>query len=752
MNFKEVAEDFLIAGLNPIPLKVTKAPNLPKDHNFLYETNTDFVQLDPSKTQGIGVVCGDVSEFFMTIDFDKHQGQDIYSVFYSYTDSDLFRHLINTNKVSTFKTPSGGFHIDFKADKRYYGKTLASYADGNVMIETRGYGQYAACFPMEGYTFIKGCPLTELKQLTEEEVKFLLDRCEIYNRDMQLVVKKTGSSLKDGQRKWPESWPDDTPDGIYNNNEVDSAKKLLVNAGWSRTKDFKPTDEVEYWVRPGKKEDDGISATFGFKTNMFYVFTDAKDAKPFKKGTAYSPFMIMVQLEYNGDWRKAKDDLCDIYNLPKYEHTPKVIPIIREDNDIYEDTSFDFPLDILPQDYQNYINATSNSLSFSQDFIACTMLMAISTCIGNKAKIKIKTGYIDSPIFWMAIVGSRGSNKTHPVKGCLSPLKDIEAKNFARYTSQLVEYNALSDTDKEKTKKPQFQQVMVSDFTIEALHNVLSFNKKGVLLYKDELHGFFKDMNKYKKSGGDEEFFLESFNNGSHTINRKTQDTVLLSNIFINIIGTIQDEILSKLAADHTENGLLDRFLFTKTERLARPLTANMLDPVFINWWNDKVNTINKEMNYSSEQDTIIFDMTPEAFDYLLTLEVSYTDIQNSDDTMTAIQTYYSKLRTYIKRFALLIMIIEHFDYGTELIIDDSHVKKAEKLITYFSKTATNVFISNAKVSESKEILGTLRGKSASEKINILFDKGYKKSEIIKMTGKSKVYVYKVLKDKSEKP
>ncbi|WP_230687665.1 hypothetical protein, partial [Streptococcus pneumoniae] len=84
------------------------------------------------------------------------------------------------NKVSTFKTPSGGFHIDFKADKRYYGETLAKYDDGNVMIETRGYGQYAACFPMEGYTFIKGCPLTELKQLTEEEVKFLLDRCEIY--------------------------------------------------------------------------------------------------------------------------------------------------------------------------------------------------------------------------------------------------------------------------------------------------------------------------------------------------------------------------------------------------------------------------------------------------------------------------------------------------------------------------------------------------------------------------------------------
>lgn len=750
MTLKETAEEFLIAGLNPLPLRENKAPNLPRGHQFLYQRNESLFNFDSAETLKIGIACGAVSENFMCIDFDCHQGQNIHEIFKAYTDSDYFRLLIKNKKVSTVKTPRGGYHIPFRCYETRPGCTLARWNDGEVMIEIRGEGQYIASFPSKGYEFIKGCSLVDLQPLDETEVTFLLERAAAFNADGGFKKQKTGSTVKDSARKWPDEWPDDTPDGIYNNTEAESAKNLLSKHGWKLAKNFRKIDDIEYWVRPGKSEDEGISATFGRFNNMFYVFTDAKSAHPFEDHTAYSPFMILVLLEYGGNWKAAKDDLCDLYGLPRWEvppvtktEKPHITHQDEENESVVYDSKINFPLEILPQDYQNYINATYNTLSFSRDFIACTMLMAIATCIGNKAKIKVKTGYVDSPIFWMAMVGSRGANKTHPVKGVLAPLFQLEKDSYKLYTAQLEEFNALSEENKKKTRRPRFKQVVVADFTVEALHHALQFNSKGVLLYKDELVGFFKDMNKYRKSGGDEEFFLESFNNGSHIINRKTQDTVRLDHIFINVIGTIQNGVLTELAKAHSENGLLDRFLFTKTELFARPLSRENLDESYITWWRNKVYLIAKEMNYNFPEDTIEFSMSDAGYNYMLEVEGKYADIQNSEDTPQGLHAYYSKMRTYFKRFALLIMIIEHFEYGTDLIIDESHIQKAETLIKYFAATAGEIFSENSKQNEYSEIMMSIRGKSTPEKIIALHNKGYKQTEISKIMKISRQTVSK---------
>lgn len=727
-----------MAGLNPLPLRENKAPNLPKGHRFLYEENETLLNFDSTDTKKIGIACGKVSENLLCIDFDKHQGQDITTIFNKYIDCAVYHLLISAKKISVYSTPSGGYHIIFRTETALKGTTLSRYEDGNIMIETRGDGQYIASFPSDGYKYIAGCEITELRKLDVEESDFLLYRATIFNQDLSNVKKQTGSLITDEQRKWTGEWANNTPDGIFNNTGVDHVKKLLQEKGWTLSNTTKKTEETEYWIRPNKLEEDGISATFGFKKNMFYVFTDSPDIYPLEKNVAYSPFMLLVLLEYNGDWKQAKDDLRDTYGLKPINSLPKI-----EDDGIIEDINF--PIEIFPEDYQSYILETNKTLTFSKDYIACSMLCAISTCIGNKVKIRIKNGYIDSPIFWFAIVGSRGANKTHPVASIMQPFKTIENNNFIKYTSDLLDFNSMPDDQKNKSKKPQFKQHIVSDFTIEALYQVLSFNKKGVLLYKDELVGFFKDMNKYKKSGGDEEFFLESFNNGSFTINRKTQDTLRLDKININIIGTIQDEVLMQLAGNHTENGLIDRFLFTKSETLAKPLTKENLPDEYIEWWSMKIGQVNNEMKYIDEDDVIITDMTEDAFDYLLIIEEKYTFIQNDENTLSSLQTYYSKLRTYVKRFSLLIMIIEHFDYGTELIVNIDHIKKAELLIEYFAKTASNVFTENVRIKEKKEVFDTLRGQTSINKIKSLHEKGFKNVEIAKMTGKSKQYVGKVL-------
>ena len=46
MSFKSIAEMYLMAGLNPLPLRDNKAPNLPKGHKFLYELNYEFINFE----------------------------------------------------------------------------------------------------------------------------------------------------------------------------------------------------------------------------------------------------------------------------------------------------------------------------------------------------------------------------------------------------------------------------------------------------------------------------------------------------------------------------------------------------------------------------------------------------------------------------------------------------------------------------------------------------------------------------------
>jgi hypothetical protein len=72
---------------------------------------------------------------------------------------------------------------------------------------------------------------------------------------------------------------------------------------------------VEYWTRPNKDIKDGFSATFGHFPGMFYIFSEDLNCKPFSAKQAYSPFNILTELKYDGDWKRAKDELRKRFNM-----------------------------------------------------------------------------------------------------------------------------------------------------------------------------------------------------------------------------------------------------------------------------------------------------------------------------------------------------------------------------------------------------------------------------------------------------
>lgn len=736
MNYIETAEELLMEGFNPLPLLKNKAPKLPIGHKFLYE-KIDKIEERFKNCDKIGIACGGVSGGFYGVDFDKHQGQDLSKIFEDFYNNQFIQFLINSNKTTVFNTPSNGYHFYIRVNAKYKGKVLSKWEDGKTMIELRGEGQYVCTFPSEGYTKIIGCDINELDYLEIEDFNNLMILIKSFNKELQINTLDVNSKSNDGKREWKGIWDNNTPDGRFNNtNGEEYVKNLLIEYGWSYV-DTRKSDNVELWVRPGKKAEDGISATWGAKQKMFYVFTS--NAEHFNEKTAYSPFNVLTILKFNNDWKKAKDFLRKEYNMNK------VINIVEEDieNNIEKN---EFPIDVFPSFFQEYILELKRTLNFHIDFSAAGLMFAFSTLIGNKYKLKVKNGWEATPIFWFACVGFPGTIKTHPIKTMLKPLSILDKTSKRRYDLELEEYNRLKENE-QSLKKPLFKQILISDYTVEALHNIHNINKRGIGLYKDELKGFLNDMNKYRK-GSDEEFWLESFNNGSYIVNRVTKEPIMVDNICINIIGTIQHDVLNKVIGEYKGNGLIDRFLFTSAETTVFNLTNAEIDEKYFKIWMELCSSMDKNFLFDGEN-TETLTMSDETFKIYQEIDAEYVSIQNSDIESQDIKNYLSKMKTYVPRFALLLAIIDGIGNDGYIEVEPIHMEKARKVSNYFIKTARNVFDANAGTLDIKEVESSLKGIKRADKVKALLEKGFKKSEVARYYGLSRTAIYKIIEQKT---
>jgi hypothetical protein len=740
---KQIAEQYLNASLNPLPLRENKAPNLRSGHPYLYEANDDLEGFDSPNTVRIGVACGEVSDNFCALDFDRHQGQELQAIFYEFIDTDAVASLIAQRKLSIYSTPSGGYHIYMRTEDVPKPAVFSRYDDGSVMIEMRGHGQYVATYPSAGYMHLKGCELIDTPHIEQYEAEYLFQRATMFNAFVDDAVKVTGNSLSDKSRAWPDTWPNDTPDGIYNNTGADAAKQCLIRAGWSQSS--RPTrNGVEYWIRPGKDERDGISASFGVRRNMFYVFTS--NAAPFQANSAYTPFAVLTLLEYSGDFKRAKDDLRKDYSLPEVRD-PEPLPPVYQNIDPGK-----FPLDILPPDYVRFIREVASTLNFSEDYLACGMLCVFSFLIGNRIKLRVKNGYHANAIIWMAIVASRGAIKSHPLNYILKTIKEIDHERYLVFQEQLEQYMAKPKDERDKTPTPEYHPFKVANATVEGLQKNLTNNPNGILLHYDELSGFFNSLNSYKGGkGSDTEFMLSGFNNDDFSVVRKMTGNTYLRNIYFTVAGTIQYEVLSTIAGQFSDNGMLDRFLYTRSESTAYGITDKDLDPDIESFWTETIKQYYNELNRHIDE-PMLAEFTPKGFKTFQELDHRIAQEQNDPDTDPRMVAYMSKIRTYIPRFCCILAAIDMLEYGSPLEVSSDHVKRAEMMAQYFTSTAASVFTENSKHKDINQILSGNRSASKKEKVELLLKTGeFTKSEIAKAVQVSNPYVTKVAQAMDQK-
>ena len=228
------------------------------------------------------------------------------------------------------------------------------------------------------------------------------------------------------------------------------------------------------------------------------------------------------------------------------------------------------PLNAFPSKIQDMILVLSRQENYSIEYTMASLLVAVSTAIGNAVNIRILGGWISNSALYMILVGRPGMGKTPPLDFAFRPIRKHDAKIIKQFKLDMEHYNSLVENGKAKKDnssplpdKPILRRTIISDFTPEALMRALDDNQRGIVVYVDEIMGMFNAVNQYSK-GQLIEQLLTAFCGKPLDISRCSMPIPIhIEHPFINIVGTMQTTRMHELIEKgYKDNGLIDRIIF----------------------------------------------------------------------------------------------------------------------------------------------------------------------------------------------
>jgi hypothetical protein len=256
---------------------------------------------------------------------------------------------------------------------------------------------------------------------------------------------------------------------------------------------------------------------------------------------------------------------------------------------------------LIPAAFRPFLLDIAQRLQVPLDFPAVGLLTMAGSLIGRKVQVfPLQHGDWHEPAnLWGLVVGPPGVKKTPSLLAALAFLLKAQAQEFQRVeplkqqheieakvqdakvkgaTRKLEEAIHKGDATKIKTAqtaleqllqtppvKPEPRRYYVQDSTVEQLQMILLNHPNGTLLFRDELAGLLKSLEKAGRET-DRAFYLESWS-GKHgmSIDRVGRGSHHIPAVCLSLVGTIQpgrlrEYLQASLAGGAGDDGLVQRF------------------------------------------------------------------------------------------------------------------------------------------------------------------------------------------------
>ena len=235
---------------------------------------------------------------------------------------------------------------------------------------------------------------------------------------------------------------------------------------------------------------------------------------------------------------------------------------------------------MLPKAIAGYAFECSELIGVSAAMVAVPALVACAAALHDEVRIQPKRHEMDwteSARLWCAVVGDPSVKKSPAIRRATKRVRKIDielheenAQKLAAHAEQMEQYKEAKKEAKKSgafvaaPEAPPTPRMVVEDITVEALSEVLKDSPRGVLCIQDELSGWFGAMDAYsggRNTGKDRAAWLQAYNGGPRLVDRVMRGAVMIPNFSVCMIGGIQPDAIRRLAANMTDDGLMQRFM-----------------------------------------------------------------------------------------------------------------------------------------------------------------------------------------------
>lgn len=263
-----------------------------------------------------------------------------------------------------------------------------------------------------------------------------------------------------------------------------------------------------------------------------------------------------------------------------------------------------FDFDLLPNAVRGWVFDVAERIQCPPDFPAVAMMVCLSSVIGRKAGIKPKRrdDWLVIPILWGMLIGRPGVMKSPALMAVILFLDRLAAEALKRFEDAVADYEVtrtlkelMRDAAKEKArahakkgqeaeaeqelakalakspqgdddKPPAHRRYKAVDSSVEALGEILMDNPWGTLVYRDELYGLLKSLDREGQEGS-RAFYLQGHDGNQDFISDRIGrgKYLRIPAVCFAMLGGIQPGRLKTYVRDAVtggagDDGLLQRF------------------------------------------------------------------------------------------------------------------------------------------------------------------------------------------------
>ncbi len=239
-----------------------------------------------------------------------------------------------------------------------------------------------------------------------------------------------------------------------------------------------------------------------------------------------------------------------------------------------------FPVELLPTVIRDLAVEGGRAIGIDPALVAVPALVTCGTALGMTAQLRCTNEWKAPPILWGAAIARSGCRKSPAFRLATQILQDVEdeaqeehrrakrkhAEDMARWKAAVEEWERggrKGDRPKEPPEPIESRHV-ISDVTVEVVAQILQKQPRGVVVLRDEVSGFFHDLNKYRNGkGGDAQNWIELWHGRVLSVDRVSKPRIRVSGAAVSVLGTVQPRTLRRLMTPELlESGFLSRWLF----------------------------------------------------------------------------------------------------------------------------------------------------------------------------------------------